>query len=270
MIKLRKKTSILSLSLLLLVNSVVNSYGASRTRNLEGYNWYSEKSFQQNDKLKQKKSRQAASLPENLEQNEELPEYEKNIRNLQDKHEKAHRRALDNPTSENILAELKLEKEMLRKSQIYGERRVAIAMLDSKFHDMRSHSNPLHKRVQEQIDDKENAEKLGKLSQEWGLILQVKEGCPHCHAFAPIVSEFAQEYGFQLLAASKGGNDFLGMEGVADNGQMLIFNPTRETPMLYLVKGDGKEVWPISRGINSAEQIIINIKAIDKHTRRLF
>jgi hypothetical protein len=82
--------------------------------------------------------------------------------------------------------------------------------------------------------------------------------------------EFARKYGFQLLAANKKGEDFKGIKGITDNGEMLIFNPTRETPLLYLIKSNGREVFPISRGINSADQILINIKNIDKHIKRLF
>jgi len=159
---------------------------------------------------------------------------------------------------------------MMRKSEVYGERRVAVALLDSQFTNMKEHSNVLHKKVQEEVDAKVIAQKLSTLSQEWGLVLQIAEECPHCHAFAPIVLEFADKYNFQLLAANKTGHDFKGIEGVTDNGEMLIFNPTRETPMLYLIKGDGKEVLPISRGINSEDKIIQNIQNIDKHIRRLF
>ena len=250
--------------LVLLFITADNSEAASRSKQLEGFNWYNEKpkTIKETVNIKQ----QQVSEP----QEEVLPEYEKNIRSLQDQYRAAHRKALDNPTQENILAELKFEKEMMRKSQIYGERRVVIGMMDSQFTDMKSHSNVLHKRVQEQVAAKETFEQLLKLSQEWGLILQIEDECAHCHVFSPIVLEFAQKHKFELLAANKSGNDFNGIEGVLDNGEMLIFNPVRETPMLYLVKSDGKEVFPISRGINTEDQIIINIKNIDKHIRRLF
>ena len=254
------------LQILILVNNTSSSYGAERAKPLEGFNWYNEISEQKKEKNESLESHQKAKTAPVAE----LPEYEQNIRSLQERHEKAHRQALDDPTAENILAEMYLEKEMMRKSQLYGERRVVVAMQSSQFTDMKAHSNILHKRVQEEIDDKEINQKLSKLSQEWGLILQVSEDCPPCHAFAPIVLEFASKYGVQLLAAHKAGADFNGIKGVSDKGEMINFNPTRETPMLYLIKSDGMEVFPISRGIHSADQIIINIKSIDKHIRRLF
>lgn len=244
--------------------ATANAKGAGRAVPLEGFNWYNEKPHPEKKKPEE-------SLPKaSNEKLEELPEYEKNIRALQKKHERAHRQALDNPTPENLLAELKVEKEMINKSRIYGEKRVAVAMLDSQFTNMKQHSNVMHRRVQEQVEAAEMAKKLAKLSNDWGLVLQVQEECPHCHAFAPIVLEFAKTHDFELLAATDDGRDFYGIEGVLDAGKMVMFNPKRETPILYLLKNDGTEVIPISRGINSDDQIISNIMNIDKYLRRLF
>lgn len=267
------KSILIILGLIFVVNilavtiAMTSSFAAERSKPLEGFNWYNEKA--DTKKVKPKKLEQNQEQA-NAATEEELPQYEKNIRSLKKRHEQAHRRALDNPTEKNLLAELLLEKEMMRKSKTYGERRVVVSMLHSEFSNMQDHSNVLHRRVQEEIDEKEDFAKLTKLSKDWGLVVQITEDCAHCHAFAPIVLEFASKHGFQLLAASKDGQDFKGIEGVTDHGEMMAFNPSRETPILYLVKGDGSEVWPISRGIQSADQITLNLKQIDKHKRRLF
>jgi conjugal transfer pilus assembly protein TraF len=237
---------------------------AEEKRVLQGYNWYSEK-------LKQEKSQQSKTPQEKIsDEKNALPDYEKNIRKLKKRLEAAHRRSLDNPTDENILAELYLEKKMMQKAKLYAERRVAIAKFAPDLLSLDEHSNVLHRSVRQQKESKKNHEKLTRLSKDWGLILQVDNECPHCHVFAPIVLEFANQYGFEVLAASIDGLDFENIEGVVDAGQMQAFNPNRETPILYLLKNDGSEVLPISRGINSADQIINNIKDIDQYIKRLF
>ena len=78
---------------------------------------------------------------------------------------------------------------------------------------MDHHSNVLHRSVQEEVENKEMSAKLTKLAKDWGLVVQVQKDCAHCHAFAPIVKKFANEYGFQLLAASASGEDFENIEG---------------------------------------------------------
>lgn len=261
-ISLAKLISRNSFVFIILVSFYMNCYADYRSNNLEGFNWYNEKDLEL-----EKEDNVKSEVPS---QKEELPEYEKNIRSLQARHKAAHRRALDNPTKDNLLEELRLEKEMMNKSKIYAERRVAVAAISPEYIDMKSHSNVLHRSVQERVEKKEMDAKLNKLSQRWGLILQIQDDCLHCHTFAPIVLEFANKYGFELLAASASGNEFKGISGVVDSGEMVMFNPKRETPILYLVKMDGKEVFPISRGINSEMQIILNIEMIDKQLRKLF
>jgi type I site-specific restriction-modification system R (restriction) subunit len=110
------------LILILFLTASLTSFASGRTVPLEGYNWYNEKSEGKQEKPVDRKE----SSNKFVQQEPELPEYEKNIRSLQEEHNQAHRKALDNPTIENILAELRLEKEMLRKSQLYGQRRVAM------------------------------------------------------------------------------------------------------------------------------------------------
>lgn len=243
------------------------TYEVNRAKLLEGYNWYNEKKIK-NKKIEKEADKESKDVKP--DKDEDLPEHEKNIKKLQARLSKAHRMALDNPTVENLLIELRVEREMIQKSKIYSERRVAVALMDDQLNNMKNHSNILHRKIQENVENEENFEKLNDLSQEWGLILQVQGGCMHCHNFAPIVLDFADKHGFEVLAATDDGQDFESIEGVQDNGEMNIFNPNRETPILYLVKNDGREVLPISRGINSEAQIINNIMTIDKHIRKLF
>lgn len=248
--------------------SVLAGDDHAQASGLRGFNWYSEDKAKKTEKLNGEADSNSTSERQFV--NDELPEYEKNIRDLKDRYEQAHRRALDNPTYENILAEMRLEKQIMDKSEHYGKRRVAVAMMNSEFNDMASHSNILHRRVQDQLEAREDSKNLRELAKDWGLIVQVDDDCMHCHTFAPIILDFAKEYGFELLAASNSGEDFEGIEGVIDRGQMVAFNPGRDTPILYLVKSDGSEVIPIARGIHAAEQIVSNIKMIDRDIRKLF
>lgn len=236
-------------------------------RLLQGYNWYSESMETQK---KQQPLEENSTKLENKTKEIELPEYERNIRKLQKQHEEAHRRALDKPTLENIIKELYYEKIMTDKASLYAARRVTAANILPQLIDMKSHSNVLHQRISDEQQKHEDQQKLFTLSKGWGLILQVQDDCPYCHIFAPIVKEFAADNGFQLLAASSRGKKFEDIEGVVDRGQMQLFNPKGLTPMLYLLKNDGSEVLPISRGINNKVQIVENIKNINKHVRRLF
>ncbi|MDC0864362.1 conjugal transfer protein TraF [Rickettsiaceae bacterium] len=261
----KKKLTALAISALAICISVES---CAAPKKLEGFNWYSEKQILE-QKKKEEESSKSKENAEDMKQQKEIPSYERNIKKLQEDHQKAHMQALDNPTRENLLEEIRLEREMMRKSRAYGERRVVAWMLDGGF-DMENNPNILHRRLRDDADDKDILEKLKHLSKDWGLILQIKRGCPYCKSFAKIASEFANNYGFQLLSASDDGLEFEGIEGIPENGKLSALNPKNDAPTLYLIKSDGKEIIPISKGINNEIQIIKNIKAIDQHARRLF
>ena len=99
-----------------MVTPVINpniSFGSDRIKSLQGFNWYNEKPEQKKEKVENTQKQETAQTAPA----EDLHVYEKNIRSLQERHKKAHRQALDNPTTENILTEMYLEKEMMQKSQ---------------------------------------------------------------------------------------------------------------------------------------------------------
>lgn len=261
--------TVLIFSLILFANTAFCQVEFSNTRKLEGFNWYSEKQMQEQKKKEEEGEANREKLPDNMKQQKEMPSYEQNIKRLKEDHKQAHMKALDDPTKENLLAEIRLEKEMMRKSKLYGERRVIAEMLASEFDSVDSPNN-LHRKVQEEEEDKDIAEKLNILNKDWGLVLEIDKNCTYCKTFAPIAENFAKKHGFQLIAASKDGEEFMGISGVERGDTLLALNPKKMTPVLYLLKSDGKEIIPISKGINNELKIISNLKAIDQHVRRLF
>jgi len=69
---------------------------------------------------------------------------------------------------------------------------------------------------------------------------------------------------------SRKGASYHGIESVIDNGKLDFINPKLEAPVLYLTSSNGKEIFPIARGINNSDQIIQNINNVNKHFRKLF
>ena len=240
------------------------SYAANKDRVLEGYNWYSEKQDISDDIDHDKND--SSTIAEGALKSKE----EQNVELLKENYRKAHLRALDNPTFENVLEEMILEQKMMDKSKQYSYQRLAVSMLDNRFISGENSSNVLHRRLQEKKEQEANREKLSMLAKDWGLVLQVSQDCSYCHTFAPIVGRMAEKYGFELLAASRSGEYFAGIKGVRDEDELIELNPRRETPMLYLIKSDGKEVYPIARGVTTEAQVIKNIKLIDRQVQRLF
>ncbi|AFC74910.1 F plasmid transfer operon family protein [Rickettsia parkeri str. Tate's Hell] len=129
--------------------------------------------------------------------------------------------------------------------------------------------NSLHKKLYEVRQEEENSQKLRLLAKDWGLILQVNQGCNYCQTFTPIVLEFANKYKFQLLFVSNDGENFEHIKTTRDTGLLSRLNPTNLVPVLYLVDSSGKQIYPVARGIINEDKIAKNILLIVQHYNRL-
>ncbi|KJV77974.1 F plasmid transfer operon family protein [Rickettsia hoogstraalii str. RCCE3] len=89
--------------------------------------------------------------------------------------------------------------------------------------------------------------------------MQVNQECNYCQAFTPIVREFADKYGFQLIFVSNSETRFQGMPTIKDTGLLQTLNPAKLVPVLYLVDSSGIQIYPVARGIISEDKIAENI-----------
>lgn len=225
------------------------------SKKLSGFLWYNEEP-KQATALKTIKPSSKAKLTQ--------------LQILKLKFKKALNIAIDQPTTLNIIKAQKLQKEIMDKSLKFAEIWQYVALLDPTLSSIKSHPNILQRKFNQQLVDIENKIKISSLSKNWGLILQVKENCLHCDKFAEIVKNFATEYNLQLLAATKAKNNYHGIITVLDKGQLDFINPKGEVPVLYLVSSNGKDIFPIARGINNQDKIIHNIHIINKYFKKLF
>jgi len=93
------------------------------------------------------------------------------------------------------------------------------------------------------------------------------EGCIYCQRFIPIVEAAQKTYGFKVLAISDFGGNFGPFEGQKDTGLISNLNPEGEAPLLFLIHKDGKEIYPIARGITDLEQIGDHILMVIKYSK---
>ena len=241
----------------------------------EGFLWYNEKLQKEKTKKADQalaKNTEAIPTPQNEnKQQKEVADWDRRIEDLKERFNVAERRAIDNPTIGNVIVAQRLQKEIMEKSEKFANMWQLATLLDHELSNNEEHSNILHRKISEQTKKQKNDDKLKTIARSWGLILQYDNDCPHCHAFAPIVREFAETFGFQVLAVSRAGNDFAGITGIKDTGFIASsgLNPNQEVPVLYLMSSNGDIIYPIARGINNIGQIADNILAIDQNYQRL-
>ena len=189
------------------------------------------------------------------------------IKALKQEFETAQRKALDNPTMENVVKAQRLQKTIMDKSERFAAMWQLASLIDHSLIAPDENSNSLHLKIQEELSKADNTNLLKFLAKDYGLILQLEPNCRYCEVFAPIVKEFAAAYGFQLLGVAKESGAFHGVEAIADTGMLKRLNPEGTVPTLYLVSADGSKIHPVARGITAADKIIENIISVHKHYR---
>ncbi len=198
-------------------------------------------------------------------QEPELEPYDQRIEALKKEFNRAKRKALDDPTLENIIIAQRLQKQIMEKAHKFATMWQLATILDHQLSNINEPTNSLHKRLYEEKQGQENDYKLKKLAKNWGLILQIATNCAYCKAFAPIVKQFANKYGFQLIFVGGNEEKFQDVTTVKDTGLLKKLNPENIVPVLYLIASDGRQIYPIVRSIVSEDKIIDNILTIDQH-----
>ncbi|WP_341790163.1 conjugal transfer protein TraF [Rickettsia endosymbiont of Polydrusus tereticollis] len=222
----------------------------------QGFLWYNEDHAYKPEILKFSQDKK--------KQEPELEPYNQRIEALKKEFNRAQHQALDDPTLENVIIAQRLHKQILEKSHKFATMWQLATILDYKLVNMDEPVNSLHKKLYEVRQEEENSKKLRFLAKDWGLILQVNQGCEYCHAFTPIVLEFANKYKFQLLFVSNDGENFEYIKTTRDTGLLSRLNPTNLVPV-YLVDSSGKQIYPVARGIISEDKIAKNILLIVQH-----
>ena len=224
----------------------------------QGFLWYNEQYLQ---KLS------AQKLPPTVEKKQEA--HDQRIEHIKQQFNRAQRIALDNPTIENVIKAQRWQKIIMEKSQKFAAMWQLASLIDHSLTNSNEPANSLHKRLYQELLERNNSLKLQSLAKNWGLILQVSDNCPYSQAFLPIVQQFASKYKLQLLLVSHSGTKFQNITTIKDTGLLQKLNPENIVPVLYLVNSNGKKIYPVARGIISEDKLLENIMAIDLHYQKL-
>lgn len=114
-------------------------------------------------------------------------------------------RALLQPTPENVETYLALNQKLMNQASTFAQAWRGVVWTHPELdHTVQSPVGPAAYLASNlSVDGDEN--KLAVDAKQWGLLFFFKGSCPYCHKFAPLLRQFAQRYGFQLIAVSQDG-----------------------------------------------------------------
>lgn len=231
----------------------------------QGFLWYNQENIEVVEKQEDKTS---SGQTEN--KNSKIAPYKQRINDLKEQFDDARLKAIDNPTLENVIMAQRLQKKIIDKSENFGMMWYLASLIDPSLTSEESQAtNSLHRKLWQEYLDKGKNRKLYIIAESWGLALQINTNCIYCKTFTPIVKRFADKFGFQLITVSETGKGYQGIQGIKDNGILKGLNPENVVPVLYIIAGSGKKIYPVARGIASEDKIIENILTIDRYYEKL-
>lgn len=107
------------------------------------------------------------------------------------------------------------------------------------------------------IDEQKKAivASIQQIRNDYGLMFFFKESCSYCHGMAPIITSFAERYGFALHSISLDGGKISSLRRINnDNGISQRFNVTM-VPAVIAVNPSTGEYFPIANGAVSQQEL---------------
>lgn len=211
-------------------------------RKAEGWPWYEDRKIEEKKEVpkKQSSSQKLAQAKKELE--EKLAD------------------AILEPTQENIVAYIKLQKKWLDRSSKFSEEWSKILLdlpqLDPTIGFPVSHYG---RQVYRRIDNEKKQERISELSQDYALIFFYEGESKVSQAFSLVVQEFGKKYDWEIAGVSCDGTMIKGFQiNRVDNALSEQFG-INVFPALFAVTPNKQEAVPIAYGLVSFDKIENNL-----------
>jgi conjugal transfer pilus assembly protein TraF len=209
-----------------------------------------------------KQSREGANFHNRKTEPAVRPELER-FRQLQREVEEVRAIAIIRPTEENVRRYMELESRVVRNASRFADLAQRIAWANPDL-DPSTQGRPVNAsalEAYEQDQAKQRTKTLAAIGQEHVLIFLFRGDCGYCHKMAPILREFGQRYGIQLVAVSVDGGSMPAFpQARQDNGIVRALN-VAQVPAVFIARPLTGRIVPVGFGVLSEAQLVERIIA---------
>lgn len=181
--------------------------------------------------------------------------------------------AVMEPTEENMKHFLAVWYEVRKKSSDFADIGRTVAWANPQFSrvlDGGRPTNPVAMRVHDQEKTNVAEQRVVSLAKTHGIFFVFRSDCKYCHAFAPILREFQEKYGFKVLPISLDGQGLPEYpDAKQDNGMVarliadMRLKPGEfRTPFTALVRPEKRELMPLGFGVMSGQELVERIDKV--------
>jgi conjugal transfer pilus assembly protein TraF len=183
---------------------------------------------------------------------------------LQKAVETSKARAVLQPTEANILNWMRVTNQLLIKNTLLADnaKRLIWRNPELDYRQVRPNS-PVALSAYNKEFKSDRREAMRDIAKEYGLYFVIAESCPYCHAMAPYLKRFADNYGFTVIAITIDGGTVPEFPDAKYSPEFAEQLNVKITPAIILAKPSEGVIQPISYGF-------IDIKELETRIYRLF
>ena len=234
----------------------------------KGWFWYEDPTIEKEEKKRSIKQNQDG----NITPLSPLKQAKEDLKAYKEKLEETKALALMEPTFVNVKNYMTLQKDMSDRAEQFSKTWMQVVLQTPQLNP--EIKNPTAQYMRHVKNDEEQRQRdhiLKKAAKTYGLFLFVSHGCNYCKAFAPIVKQFADQYGFDVMVVSLQGQadqDILSLfANVKPNNGMAEVFGIDQAPALMAYNPKTEDVIPISYGATSMDRLIENFITLIKGGR---
>lgn len=180
--------------------------------------------------------------------------------------QRALNNAVINPSKENVKNYIVLQNQVANHANQFNHNWQAVLLDNPELNYSLLHpTNNLAKQVEYDQNHVAEEKIVRQLAQNYQLYFFYRSTCPYCQRFAPIVKDFAETYGFNVLPITTDGISLPEFpDSYINQGESQIYNVTVE-PTLFAVNPVTHKAIRIATGLTSQSEIKKNIVALTTH-----
>ena len=179
--------------------------------------------------------------------------------------------AVMDPSDANVLAYLAKMAKLNKQSEHFANRFKQAIWINPEFDlTLKKPINAQAIVARNEVDNRQQKERLLAIGEEKGLLFYFRSDCPHCHRFAPILKQFSETYGITVIPVSLDGGalpEYLYPKKDHAMGQKLKVSIV---PAVFLVSPRDNTVAAASYGFTDitalAQKVMVAAERMDKDT----
>jgi conjugal transfer pilus assembly protein TraF len=176
--------------------------------------------------------------------------------------------AVMNPTEANVRRYMELEQVVVQRASLFADVAQRIAWASPEL-DNTTSGRPVNAKALEVWNAEQSqsrARTLGDLSKTHVLFFFFRGDCNFCHAYSPILLEFARKYGLQIVPVSLDGGALPEFGAPrADNGIAATLK-VNQVPATFLAEPFTGKITPIGFGVLAESQLLERVSMLANPT----